>query len=162
MNRTERFVFGFYRSLRISDPCQLTIDHVSSAIKLRVQYWDEVSEAVYYKGRYCVFIDERKSLQQQWQDFGHECCHIFNHAGSQTHMKSSFLRLQEDQAEYFAKHFCVPWFMLAVMSDLTVFEVANVFNVEHDFARDRLEMYQNNIMGGLSFNAMLSSATEIR
>lgn len=84
--------------------------------------------------------------QQQWQKFGHEVCHYLIHCGQQLNMYYLFRDLQENQANYFAYHFCIPTFMLEDLKEVTVYEVMNLFNVEYEFAFKRLEMYERKII----------------
>jgi Zn-dependent peptidase ImmA (M78 family) len=82
----------------------------------------------------------------QWQEFGHELCHLLRHAGNQHTLPSFFLRMREWQANSFALHFCIPTFLLEEL-DLTddkqsaIEIIAQTFGVEYDFAEERLERW---------------------
>ncbi|MFE0508100.1 ImmA/IrrE family metallo-endopeptidase [Peribacillus butanolivorans] len=41
------------------------------------------------------------------QEFAHELCHILRHDGNQIYMPKMFIKLQENQANYFTYHFCI-------------------------------------------------------
>ena|SRR5690625_4156821 len=146
MNRTELYVKRFYKLLNINYPYQLTVDNLSNKMNIPIFFWEFTSEITKYRGRYKLFINESLNEQQQWQDFGHEISHFLQHTGSQTNMYNLFLNYQESQADYFAYHFCVPTFMLIRLKEVTIYDVMNQFNVEHDFAYTRLEMHQNKIL----------------
>lgn len=143
---TEGFVHRLFRRHRVRNPNHLGIDNLSEAIDAPVYFWEFDSEAVFYRGRYKIFLNENLSAQQKWQEFGHECCHIFRHTGNQSEMNNSFLYYQENQATHFAYHFCVPTFMLEDYKGATVYDIMNLFNVEFDFALKRLEMYERKML----------------
>src|SRR5699024_12610101 len=86
------------------------------------------------------------TYQQQWQEFGHELCHVLWHAGRQENISDSFCSYQEGQADNFAYHLCIPTFMLCRLKGVSTYEVMNLFNVEYGFASKRLEMYRNKII----------------
>lgn len=146
LNRTEFFVYRLMQSLSISEPSDLRINFISTKINVPVIYWEFGSEVVFYRNRFKIFLNRFKSKQEQWQDFGHEVCHVFRHCGTQNRMNLHFLQYQEYQADYFSYHFCVPTFMLRELKEVTVYDVMNLFNVEYDFALRRLEMYRNKII----------------
>ncbi len=60
-------------------------------------------------------------------------------------MSPLFREYQENKANNFMYHACVPSFMLdeIELSDLTVEYVQQNFNVEYDFAFKRMEQYFN-------------------
>src|SRR5690625_5808937 len=72
MNRTEIYVEKLYKNIDIYHPHQLCKDFISQQFRLSIVYWPYTSEITLYKGIYKVFINQRQSLRQQWQDFGHE------------------------------------------------------------------------------------------
>ncbi|MGM8212591.1 ImmA/IrrE family metallo-endopeptidase [Virgibacillus sp. W0430] len=147
MNRTESYINKFYKSLFINSPDQLTVDNISVLMDVEVLSWKFSSAAYHYKGKSKIFLSEGLTHQQKWQDFGHEICHVLIHAGRQGHLPISFLQLQENQAEYFSYHFCIPTFMLQKLKEVTIYDVMNLFNVEFDFAYTRLEMYESKMIG---------------
>ena len=152
MNRTEFFVQRLMQSLSINEPWQLGIDSISTKINVPVIFWEYGSEAVFYRNRFKIFLNKYDPPQKQWETFGHESGHVFQHSGTQNKMNLPFLQYQEHQANYFAYHFCVPTFMLNKLKGVTVYDVMNLFNVEFDFALRRLEMYQSKLYVGRIIN----------
>lgn len=140
----EQFVNKLFDILAIYQPEQLNITSISALTNISIKYWGFGSEAVSYKGKRMIFINENLSAQAKWQEFAHEFYHLLGHVGYQNErMNSLFIDLQEYQANYFSYHFCVPTFMLEKLKGVDVHVIMQHFNVEHDFAVRRLEMYQN-------------------
>lgn len=135
----EEYIYNLLKNIQITDPSQLTIDKVVEKLKLHVIYREKAfridDEIVLTKG----------TKQQEWQLFGHELGHYLRHYGNQLNMHRLFIDLQEYQADYFAYHFCVPTFMLDHLNEVTVHDIMNLFNVEEEFAYQRLEMYKSKI-----------------
>lgn len=142
MNYThlEDYVFNLYDSISIKTPDQLNIKHLSKKLNLNI-YYGNVSIRF---GNNIILMKSTK--EQQWQKFGHEVCHYLIHCGQQLNMYHLFRDLQENQANYFAYHFCIPTFMLQELKGVTVIDVMNLFNVEYEFATRRLEMYKNKLI----------------
>lgn len=155
MNKTERHVYQLLDSISIHHPEQLSISTVSELINIPVKYWGFSSEAVRYKEKYKIFIDERISEQKKWQEFGHELFHVIGHEYCQNkRMHTTYYQLQENQANYFSYHFCVPTFMLDNLMEVSIYEIMNQFNVEYEFAIRRYEMYENKQYGRMISGAM--------
>lgn len=146
MNRTELYIESLYRRINIYRPYQLTINGIIQHLNLSVIYWKFASEITFYDNTYKVFINESLSAQQQWQDFGHEMYHYCHDHFVYDRLHESYADYGESKADYFAYHFCVPTFMLMQLEEVSVYVIANKFNVEYDFALRRLEMYQNKIL----------------
>ena len=136
----EDFINQLYINLHVNNPNQLEIAYLAKRLNLNIYY-----------GRTGLRLDNnivirRSNKQREWQLFGHEVGHYLRHAGNHLAMHSLFMDMQEYQATNFAYHFCVPTFMLREISELNVYNVMNLFNVEYGFASRRLEMYQNKFM----------------
>ncbi len=143
----EQFVHQLFDILAISQPDQLNIAAVSALTNISVKRWEFSSEAVSYRGKRLIFINEELSRQESWQEFAHELYHLLGHVGNQNkYMHRLFMTHQEKQAEYFSYHFCVPTFMLQKLKGVDVYVIMRLFNVEFDFAMRRLEMYKSKIM----------------
>lgn len=138
----EDYINELYITLSIRKPEQLGIKGISTKLGLNIYY----SNASFRFGNNVIL--QRSSKQKEWQLFGHEVCHYLRHYGNQLEMSTSFMQLQEWQANYFAYHFCIPTFMLEDLSNVTTNEIMNLFNVEEQFATRRLEMYQTKFIGG--------------
>lgn len=146
MNNTEQYIQQFYKSINVSDPLLLTIELVIEHLDLEVMYWPHSSAIASYNDNYIIFLNDRLSMQQQWQDFGHEMYHFFFDNECYDVLKETYASYGETKADYFAYHFCVPTFMLMQFKGVDVYDVVNKFNVEFDFALRRLEMYHNKIL----------------
>ncbi|PAD67296.1 hypothetical protein CHH83_19610 [Bacillus sp. 7586-K] len=144
----EDWVKNFYYSIDIYQPRQLDLEEIAARLGIIVHYKNFSSRV--YDGE--IILDKRLSLQQQWEDFGHELCHVLRHYGNQTYMTISFLDHQEAQANNFALHFCVPTFMLLrneIINYLNIEDgitfVAETFNVTESFAKKRLLHFRNQL-----------------
>ncbi|MDM5233341.1 ImmA/IrrE family metallo-endopeptidase [Lysinibacillus pakistanensis] len=140
---TENFLKALYNRMNIFSPQQLNFSTIASQIGIRVFYWSDKSQALFYKNNSYIFLNDFLSTQQQWQDFCHELAHVLLHTGHQGRMSPLFREYQENKANNFMYHACVPSFMLDEIEpiNLTVEYVQQQFNVEYDFAFKRLEQY---------------------
>ncbi len=116
---------------------------------IKVFYWERTSEAILYDNMTAIFIDSRINNLLQWQDFCHELCHPLLHTGEQFNMPPLFREYQEFKANNFMYHACMPTFMLDQLEimDCTsqkINHMQQLFNVEYEFARVRLEKYISN------------------
>ncbi|MEK5069574.1 ImmA/IrrE family metallo-endopeptidase [Sporosarcina sp. FSL K6-1508] len=157
----EEKVYSIYLSVNISEPSQIShddlIENIADLLGIKTYYFDESSEANNLGGVYRIFLNENQTKQEVWQDFGHELAHILGHEGYQLSMHEPFRAYQEWQAEHFAYHFCVPTFLLNQMSlpqlrCEAVGVIINTFNVEPDFATERLEKWLQSKVGNLYWN----------
>lgn len=154
----EEKVLSIYLSMNISEPYQIyhddMIENISDLLDIKTYYFDESSEANNLGGSYRIFLNETQTKQKIWQDFGHELAHILAHGGCQLSMHEPFRAYQEWQAEQFAYHFCVPTFMLNQMKlpqlrCEAIGVIINTFNVEPNFAAERLEKWLQSKIGNL-------------
>lgn len=151
-NGQEMRIKKIYDSMNVLKPfqsnCYALIKEVSNLLKINLYYYDEISEANTLGGEYNIFLNENQSKQKIWQDFGHELGHILNHEGVQREMNPMFRSYQEWQAIKFAHHFCVPTFMLEQLEFPRTEQeatglVSELFHVENDFAKKRLEYWKS-------------------
>ncbi|MEK3974704.1 ImmA/IrrE family metallo-endopeptidase [Psychrobacillus sp. FSL K6-1267] len=144
-NLMEEYVKKMYNSIGIYRPHQLDMELIAACLGTTLIYLPYGSMTV---GN-AILIDDRLSPAGQWQDFGHELCHIEWHDGNQRVLPSSYLNYQEWKASNFAYHACIPTFMLEGL-DLPASESKSIhllqetFNVEYEFAKKRLTQYINN------------------
>ncbi|GGN64602.1 ImmA/IrrE family metallo-endopeptidase [Oceanobacillus indicireducens] len=133
----EDYIRDLLKSISIQNPSDLNIENIANRMHLIVTYKKKAfrhdNEIVLQPG----------TKQQEWRLFAHELCHYLRHYGNQLLMHKLFIDLQEYQANYFTYHFCVPTFMLDQLKEVTVDVIMNLFNVEHEFAFRRLEMYHS-------------------
>lgn len=127
----------------MANPKQLNILTISIELGIQIFYWSDKSQALFRKQTAFIFLNENLTRQQQWQDFCHELGHVLLHTGHQGRMSPLFHEYQENKANNFMYHACVPSFMLDEIepSNLTVDYVQQQFNVEYDFALKRLEQF---------------------
>ncbi|MGJ9460327.1 ImmA/IrrE family metallo-endopeptidase [Oceanobacillus sp. CF4.6] len=142
----EDCINALYKTMRINKPHQLEITQIANHLQLKIHY----SSFSLRMGN--VIVLRNSSKQREWQSFGHEVGHYLGHEGNQMKMFYMFLELQEWQANAFAYHFCVPTFMLEEIKNPTVYEVMDLFNVEYEFAMNRLEMYERKMYDARIYN----------
>lgn len=139
----EDYIKSLYTSIGITKSEQLGIRSVGAKMRLKVifaplnSFTNEV-----------ICIDTRLSEQEQWQQFGHELCHVLWHCGNQFAIPLSFREYQEWKANNFAYHFCVPTFMLDEMKldreyYKAIYQIQKAFNVDENFAKKRLDYYNS-------------------
>ncbi|API91557.1 phage-like element PBSX protein XkdA [Virgibacillus pantothenticus] len=136
----------FYVDLGIYYPHQLDILEIADYLGIKVYFWD-ISSRVYKKE---IIIDSRLSPEEQWEDFGHELCHLLLQYGNQIlHLNNLFLAYQEWKANNFALHFCVPTFILIKYEIANIPEgipfITKTFNVTQKFAQKRLIHFRNQL-----------------
>lgn len=141
----EEYVHVMYESIDISRPIQLDPESIAARLGLSILYTPAPS--VYMDG--LITVDERLSEPEQWQNFNHELCHALWHVGNQIQLPPPFREYQEEKAEIFARHACIPTSMLMQL-DLPEHEAAAIemlcttFCVEPEFAQRRLHQYIRN------------------
>jgi Zn-dependent peptidase ImmA (M78 family) len=138
--------FGIYR------PDQIDLKEIASKLNIWVHIAPFTSKAQRYRGLHSIVLDSRISEPEQWEDFGHELCHVLRHAGNQLNMPKSFKDFQEGKANNFALHFCVPTFMildsgLPYSWNEALLFIMDTFNVTERFAQRRLERLNAQFMG---------------
>lgn len=159
----EDFIQDLYSGLSIYRPDQLNKYLIADRLNIGIYLASNDSEAFYWNGRYYIFINRDLDSRRRWQEFGHELCHVLRHGGHQGRMPSQLRELQEWQADNFMYHFCVPTFMLLRIrlppdSDCAARLIAHEFNVELDFATERLERFmRKQTTGGYRFARQVDS-----
>ena len=144
----EDYIESFYLQMKIDDPTSLDMKAIARQLDIKLFYWEEKSQAIIYNNMSVIFIDNRISSEKQWQEFNHELCHVLIHTGDQLIMPPLFREYQEFKANNFMYHACVPTFMLEELNicdstAVTISWIQKLFNVEHEFAKTRLENYLN-------------------
>ncbi|WP_217580995.1 ImmA/IrrE family metallo-endopeptidase [Lysinibacillus sp. GbtcB16] len=140
---TEDFIKELYSYLNILLLHQLGFHKIAELLGIQVFYWQDKSQALFIKEHSYLFLNEQLTKQQLWQDFCHELGHVLLHTGHQGHMSPLFREYQENKANNFMYHACVPTFMLDEIEprNLTVEYVQQQFNVEYELAFKRIEQY---------------------
>ncbi len=145
---TEDFIKELYNRIGISIPQQLDYQLIAMELGIKVFYWRDSSQALFANNRPFIFLNESLSQQQQWQEFCHELAHVLLHTGDQFSMSPLFREYQENKANNFMYHACIPTFMLEELqvydyTHKTVLKIQELFNVEYEFALRRLKQYYN-------------------
>ena len=145
----EDYIKDFYKKIGISTPALLDFKVIAIRVGIKVFYWPDSSQALFAKEKPFIFLNESLSKQQQWQEFGHELSHVLLHTGDQFFMSPLFREYQENKANNFMHHVCMPTFMLDELqlydcTPQTVIKLQELFNVEYEFALKRLTQYLNN------------------
>lgn len=138
-NSVEDYVNKMYKAIGVYHSRQLVIKTIAARLGLTIIYVR--MESTHYGN--VIYLDNRLTDSEQWQDFGHELCHVLWHAGNQLVMPPLYRDYQEWKAFNFGMHVCVPTFMLDNMSFPRDFEgavllVQETFNVTYEFAEMRL------------------------
>ncbi|WP_084279249.1 ImmA/IrrE family metallo-endopeptidase [Anoxybacteroides tepidamans] len=142
----EQYIQDLYQHLSITEPYQLDMIDIAAKLNIWLHFADIRSTAIDRNGTYSIIIDRRLPRQQQWQDFGHELCHVLRHSGNQIMLPQSMVQLQEAQAANFALHFCAPTFMLLNLElpyteKEIVYVISETFGVEPFFAKKRWDRF---------------------
>ncbi|WP_069510873.1 ImmA/IrrE family metallo-endopeptidase [Lysinibacillus sp. FSL M8-0337] len=143
------FIKQFYIKMDILKPKQINFFKIADCLDIKIHYWDESSQAAFLKNSNFIFLNEHLSFQQQWQDFCHELAHVLFHTGHQGRMAHTWIEYQENKANNFMYHACIPSFMLDELNlyynnSITAIQIQELFNVEYDFAVKRLTQYISN------------------
>ncbi|WP_407969038.1 ImmA/IrrE family metallo-endopeptidase [Bacillus altitudinis] len=147
LSHLEEEVKKIYTKLNMFTPESIDMERIAVALKIWLHFERRPSIVFCVNGSYSMVIDKRLNKKQQWEEFGHELCHVIKHYGNQFDMHKLFRELQEFQAKQFMYHFCVPTFMLQKMrlpplqSEAIKF-IGDAFNVTYSFAARRLEIFE--------------------
>ncbi|WP_096199480.1 ImmA/IrrE family metallo-endopeptidase [Bacillus sp. FJAT-45350] len=159
----ENYVESIYNHIDIRHPENINLSTIAEILKIPTYFLPLNSQVVTFNGLR-INIDSRLSPPEQWEDFGHELCHVLRQYGSQLNMQTDFLTYQEEKADNFALHFCVPTFMLEELElplqrSLVIGFIAETFNVTPLFAKKRLERYEQQLLGS-KYSAQLQAQFE--
>lgn len=149
---TEDFVKELYTRMGILEPNQLDYMYIANELGIKVfpaPYENGPSQALFAREIPFIFLAQNLTYAQKWQDFCHELCHVLQHTGNQSKMPASWIEYQENKANNFMYHACIPTFMLdelEIFRDdaISVLYIQSHFNVEYDFAEKRIEQYISN------------------
>lgn len=162
----EEEIKKLYLSMGILRPDQVDLFDIAGKLNVWVHVAKYESRACEReKGLFSIVLDSRLSEPEQWEDFGHELCHVLMHGGSQLSMPASFREFQEIKAQNFALHFCVPTFMILDSGvpytwNAAILFVMETFNVTEPFARKRLEHFNKQVIG-FEFNRAFQDALKV-
>ena len=141
-NIMEDYIEKLYNSIAIYRPHQLDMESIATRLGTTLVFLPYGSMTI----GDAILIDERLTECEQWQDFGHELCHIEWHDGNQRVLPSSYMEYQEWKATNFAYHACVPTFMLERLKlpsheSEAIYMIQKMFKVDYSFAKKRLHLY---------------------
>ena len=147
----EDYIQHLYQSLSIIVPEQIDMMEIAKKLNIWLYFAPFGSHAMERNQIANLVIDNRISQPEQWEDFGHEICHILLHSGNQLLMSKMFLDYQEAKAQNFAMHFCIPTFMLQRLSlpstrSEAIYLLSTTFNVTAELANKRLIHYEGQIL----------------
>jgi len=148
----EDSVTFLYQKLHINVPSQIDMISIASNLGIWLHFVDVESAAIDRNGLYSILINRNLSIQQQWEEFGHELGHVLFHCGHQWFLPEGFIAYQENKANNFALQFCVPTFMLIQLpipatKQEFIADICSTFNVTEIFAKKRLEHFQRQVLG---------------
>lgn len=150
MTPLEEKIRDIYLYAGLTSPSNSIMHDFANHYDIWLHKYDGESRAIKRRGLYSIFLNKNISLQEQWQDFGHEMGHVIKHVGDQHAIGLSFRELQEFQANNFMYQFCVPTFMLLKYEQGNLSNTINgvdfvseKFNVTRSFAKIRIDHYKN-------------------
>jgi Zn-dependent peptidase ImmA (M78 family) len=149
----EEYIKDLYHELSIFVPGQIDMLDICKKLNINLDFDSSIGSVAYErKNTLNMIINTYQTSQQQWQDFGHELCHLLKHGGSQRKLNKMFILRQEFQANNFMYHFCVPTFMLLNYDINNYFNIKDgipfitqTFNVSQEFAEQRLSHFKNQL-----------------
>lgn len=138
----EDYIHDLYCSISITTPKQIDMFTIAKRLNVEIIY-DE--KPIFYFDNEIILKHTNKT--QEWLDFSHELAHFLLHSGCQLDMYPPYQEYQEWRADLFALHFCVPTFMLEKITlpkwkDDAIRLIVETFNVDHEFAQKRIDMWQ--------------------
>lgn len=83
---TEDFIEELFVRMDILTPHQLNFHKITLHLGIQLFYWADKSQALFLKEQVYIFLNEKLSDQQQWQDFCHELAHVLLNSGHQGRM----------------------------------------------------------------------------
>ncbi|HDR4512946.1 TPA: ImmA/IrrE family metallo-endopeptidase [Bacillus cereus] len=149
--QTEDYIKKLYHSLSIFVPEQIDMLTIAKKLNIWLHFAPFGSRAIYRDDLPSIIIDNRNMTYQQWEDFGHELCHVLFHVGNQLYVPKLFLDYQEAKANNFMLHFCIPTFMLRTLDfpetrKESIQLIAKTFNVSFHIAERRFSHYENQLL----------------
>ncbi|MCI0764673.1 ImmA/IrrE family metallo-endopeptidase [Bacillus sp. TL12] len=147
----EDYIKNLYHSLSIFIPEQIDMITIAQKLNIWLHFAPFGSRAICRNNLPSIIIDNRNMPYQQWEDFGHELCHVLFHVGNQLYIPKLFLDYQEAKANNFKLHFCIPTFMLRTLTlpetrKESIYLIAKTFNVSFHTAEQRLLHYENQLL----------------
>ncbi|SDZ51099.1 protein of unknown function [Evansella caseinilytica] len=138
---TESWVVKEYKKRQLTSVKDLAMKHVADAFQIGLVYHQFRSNSIYETDFGIIYINNMLPLAQQRVEFFHELGHVLKHFGDQEAMSSSFIKLQEDQAERFSLYAAMPLHILEsfVQTGTTTKHLADSFELPENFVSARME-----------------------
>lgn len=140
----EKLIQNLYQTMSIGHPNGMDIEMMADKMNIDLFFWGEETVTVYYRGKCRIFLNERLSCCRQKQEFACQILNILRRRGANFAPNMEEAHYQKMKESVFAKHFCVPSFMLkrlALPSDKhqAVQLISRVFRVDLKLAEDRFD-----------------------
>ncbi|WP_426447655.1 ImmA/IrrE family metallo-endopeptidase [Paenibacillus sp. S-38] len=137
----EDFVDELYRRLNVSSPEQLTVEYISTALGIRVDY-APISCSDECGGRFIIYLNFNLPPSDHFKEFLHELGHAMRHEGNQIHMHPLMREWQEWDAENFVLYASIPFLLLRKMElprdqHSAIELIATTFRVDPEMAHTR-------------------------
>lgn len=146
----EECVERLFLSRGISKPEHLTIDNLSSAFGVTVDYVDFGCMMIKKPNGNLILLDKNLSSIEAKEAFFHELCHVIRHEGCQTSMPDSFRKYQEAQTKQFILYASMPFYMIQQIdwpqyNNQIISKMAYVFDTRYELAKERVEQIKQRI-----------------
>lgn len=153
----EEYVKNLYERIGVKEPKDLDYRIISERLNIKVFHWNHKSQALFFKEKGYIMLQEDLSPQYEWQHYLHELAHVLLHTGNQKLLPESFVKYQEEKANQFMLHAAVPTLMLhkLKLTDCTrsnIHLVQQIFNVDEELAKKRLTQYISRKYSMLNWN----------
>lgn len=159
----EDFIEKIYIENGILTVDDITIDVLCGRLNIKTEKVDVESFSIYKEPKSIIFLNQRKTPQEQREDFLHELCHLLRHEGNQLVLPKTFVEYQEEDTKQFKLYALMPFFMIEQI-DLSpnhgeaVKQLSSVFSVSLDLARKRYEQIMRREFEG-AMRAEISATT---
>lgn len=142
----ENLIQNLYQTMSIGHPDGMDIEMMADKMNIDLFFWGEETVTVYYRGKCRIFLNERLSCCRQKQEFACQILRILRRQGTNFAPNVEEAHCQKMKESVFAKHFCVPSFMLKKMTlpsdrPKAVQLISQVFHVDSQMAADRLDNF---------------------
>ncbi|HHW36768.1 MAG TPA: ImmA/IrrE family metallo-endopeptidase [Bacillales bacterium] len=163
----EDYIEQLYQHLGITSPEEINMHDIADrlGITIHIDHWESraIEHPITKTKR--IIINQELSVQERWQDFGHELCHLLRQSGNQLALPESFIQMQEAKANNFAYHFCIPTFMLLKLDvpytkDEFIHLISRTFNVTLQFAKERFNRFERRLNENQFYKALSESYKE--
>lgn len=142
----EDWVSNLYIRLKVIHPRQINEEYLARIYGIFINRSNLPSYHKVIGNFRAIYIDNRKSKEEQREIFFHEFCHILRHYGIQSMMPAAFRELQEWDARHFTKYAAIPSHMLKFIDfndDYVIDQMASLFKVTPELCQERFQQIQS-------------------